>query len=401
MVLRMKLIERTYYLEQLKSVQQTPDIKVITGVRRSGKSKLLISFIDWINKNNDNVNVVYINMQETENEPLLEYHALHNFILEKYDAKKDNYLFIDEVQLCNQFEKAINSIHTKEIFDIYVTGSNAFLLSSDLATLFTGRTFIIEVYPFSFKEFLLYFNRIDYDQAFNDYLKIGGFAGAYLYKDLEQKYNYLQRDVYETIVTRDIVTKYRIRNKGLFANLTHYLIDNISNLSSARNIVNYLTSNKNKVSHNTVINYIKYLCNAFVFYEVKRYDLKGKKYLSSEQKYYLVDHAIKYAILGTKNQDLGRMLENIVYMELKRRGYEVYIGKLYKKEIDFVAIKRNEQFYVQVSTFLDNENTMKRELDPLLNIKDGYPKMIIARTHQEEFTVEGIKIIDIAEWLTK
>ena len=397
----MKLIERTYYLEQLKSVQQTPDIKVITGVRRSGKSKLLISFIDWINKNNDNVNVVYINMQETENEPLLEYHALHNFILEKYDAKKDNYLFIDEVQLCNQFEKAINSIHTKEIFDIYVTGSNAFLLSSDLATLFTGRTFIIEVYPFSFKEFLLYFNRIDYDQAFNDYLKIGGFAGAYLYKDLEQKYNYLQRDVYETIVTRDIVTKYRIRNKGLFANLTHYLIDNISNLSSARNIVNYLTSNKNKVSHNTVINYIKYLCNAFVFYEVKRYDLKGKKYLSSEQKYYLVDHAIKYAILGTKNQDLGRMLENIVYMELKRRGYEVYIGKLYKKEIDFVAIRRNEQFYVQVSTFLDNENTMKRELDPLLNIKDGYPKMIIARTHQEEFTVEGIKIIDIAEWLTK
>lgn len=397
----MKLIERTYYLKQLKSVQHTPDIKVITGVRRSGKSKLLISFIDWINKNNENVNVVYINMQETENEPLLEYHALHNFILEHYDATKDNYLFIDEVQLCNQFERAINSIHTKEIFDIYVTGSNAFLLSSDLATLFTGRTFIIEVYPFSFKEFLLYFDRTDYDQAFNDYLKIGGFAGSYLYKDLEQKYNYLQRDVYDTIVTRDIVTKYKIRNKGLFENLTHYLIDNISNLSSARNIVNYLISSKNKISHNTVINYIKYLCNAFVFYEVKRYDLNGKKYLSTEQKYYLVDHAIKYAILGTKNQDLGRILENIVYMELKRRGYEIYIGKLYKKEIDFVAIKRNEQIYIQVSTFLDNENTMKRELDPLLNIKDGYPKMIIARTHQEEYSIEGIKIVDIAEWLSK
>lgn len=397
----MKLIERTYYLEQLKSVQHTPDIKVITGVRRSGKSKLLISFIDWINKNNENVNVVYINMQETENEPLLEYHALHNYILEHYDATKDNYLFIDEVQLCHQFERAINSIHTKEIFDIYVTGSNAFLLSSDLATLFTGRTFIIEVYPFSFKEFLLYFDRTDYDQAFTDYLKIGGFAGSYLYKDLEQKYNYLQRDVYDTIVTRDIVTKYKIRNKGLFENLTHYLIDNISNLSSARNIVKYLISSKNKVSHNTVINYIKYLCNAFVFYEVKRFDLKGKKYLSTEQKYYLVDHAIKYAILGTKNQDLGRMLENIVYMELRRRGYEIYIGKLYKKEIDFVAIKRNEQIYIQVSTFLDNENTMKRELDPLLNIKDGYPKMIIARTHQEEYSIEGIKVVDIAEWLSK
>lgn len=340
-------------------------------------------------------------MQETENEPLLEYHALHQYILNHYDASKDNYLFIDEVQLCDQFEKAVNSIHTKEIFDIYVTGSNAFLLSSDLATLFTGRTFIVEIYPFSFKEFLLYFDRTDYDQAFNDYLKIGGFSGSYLYKNLDQKYNYLQKDVYETIVTRDIVTKYKIRNKGLFENLTHYLIDNISNLSSARNIVNYLASSKNKASHNTVINYIKYLCNAFVFYDVKRFDLKGKKYLSTEQKYYLVDHAIKYAILGTKNQDLGRMMENIVYMELKRRGYEIYIGKLYKKEIDFVAIKRNEQTYIQVTTFLDNENTLKRELDPLLNIKDGYPKMIIARSHQEEYSIEGIKIIDIAEWLLK
>ncbi|WP_302951847.1 ATP-binding protein [Holdemania filiformis] len=397
----MKLIERTFYLEQLKSVLNTPDIKVITGVRRSGKSKLLVSFIDWINKNQDNANIVYINMQETENEPLLEYHALHQYILNHYDASKDNYLFIDEVQLCDQFEKAVNSIHTKEIFDIYVTGSNAFLLSSDLATLFTGRTFIVEIYPFSFKEFLLYFDRTDYDQAFNDYLKIGGFSGSYLYKNLDQKYNYLQKDVYETIVTRDIVTKYKIRNKGLFENLTHYLIDNISNLSSARNIVNYLASSKNKASHNTVINYIKYLCNAFVFYDVKRFDLKGKKYLSTEQKYYLVDHAIKYAILGTKNQDLGRMMENIVYMELKRRGYEIYIGKLYKKEIDFVAIKRNEQTYIQVTTFLDNENTLKRELDPLLNIKDGYPKMIIARSHQEEYSIEGIKIIDIAEWLLK
>lgn len=149
-------------------------------------------------------------------------------------------------------------------------------MSSDLATLFTGSTFIIEVYPFSFKKFLLYFNRSDYDQAFNDYLKIDGFAGSYLYKDLEQKYNYLQRDVYETIVTRDIVTKYKIRNNGLFENLAHYLIDNISNLTSVRNIVNYLTSSKNKVSHNTVINYVKYLCNSYAFYEIKRYDLKGK-----------------------------------------------------------------------------------------------------------------------------
>lgn len=395
----MKLIVREKYMKVLKSVKNTPDIKVLTGVRRSGKSKLLISYMNWIKSEDSHANIIYFNLQETENESLLEYHVLHDKILNSYDANKENYLFIDEVQLCEGFEKAINSLHTKELFDIYVTGSNAFLLSSDLATLFTGRTFSIEVFPFSFQEFLNYYEREDIDRAFDDYLKIGGFAGSYLYKELEQKYNYIQHDVYETIVTRDIVTKYRIRNKGLFENLTHFLIDNISALSSSRNITNYLVSSKDKISHNTIINYIKYLCNAYVFYQVKRFDIKGKKYLSTEKKYYLVDHSIKYAMLGTRNQDLGRMLENIVYIELLRRGYEVYIGKLYNKEIDFVILKRNEKVYIQVSTFLEDEKTMEREISPLLNIKDAYPKVIIARTHQEEYTVQGVKIIDIADWL--
>lgn len=395
----MKLIERKDYLKTLINVKNTPDIKVITGVRRSGKSKLLLSFIEWLKKQEQDSHIVYINLQETENEQFLEYHCLHDYILEQYVEGKNNYLFIDEVQLCTHFEKAVNSIHAKEIYDIYVTGSNAFLLSSDLATIFTGRTFTIEVFPFSFQEFLVYFDRDDIDQAFNDYLRIGGFAGSYLYHQIEQKYDYIQKDVYETIVTRDIVQKYKIRNKGLFENLTNYLIDNISNLTSSRNITNYLISNYDKVSHNTIINYIKYLCHAFVFYRVKRFDIKGKKYLATEQKYYLVDHSIKYATLGIKNQDLGRTLENIVYIELLRRGYEVYVGKLYKKEIDFVALKRNEQIYIQVSTFLEDENTIDREVTPLLKIKDAYPKIIIARTHQEMYTIQGIKVIDIADWL--
>lgn len=396
----MKLIERKDYLKTLINVKNTPDIKVITGVRRSGKSKLLLSFMEWLKKQEQDSHIVYINLQETENEQFLEYHCLHDYILEQYVEGKNNYLFIDEVQLCTHFEKAVNSIHAKEIYDIYVTGSNAFLLSSDLATLFTGRTFTIEVFPFSFQEFLVYFDRDDTDQAFNDYLRIGGFAESYLYHQIEQKYDYIQKDVYETIVTQDIVQKYKIRNKGLFENLTNYLIDNISNLTSSRNITNYLISNYDKVSHNTIINYIKYLCHAFVFYRVKRFDIKGKKYLATEQKYYLVDHSIKYATLGIKNQDLGRTLENIVYIELLRRGYEVYVGKLYKKEIDFVALKRNEQIYIQVSTFLEDENTIDREVTPLLKIKDAYPKIIIARTHQEMYTIQGIKVIDIADWLT-
>ena len=238
----MKLIERKDYLKTLINVKNTPDIKVITGVRRSGKSKLLLSFMEWLKKQEQDSHIVYINLQETENEQFLEYHCLHDYILEQYVEGKNNYLFIDEVQLCTHFEKAVNSIHAKEIYDIYVTGSNAFLLSSDLATLFTGRTFTIEVFPFSFQEFLVYFDRDDTDQAFNDYLRIGGFAGSYLYHQIEQKYDYIQKDVYETIVTRDIVQKYKIRNKGLFENLTNYLIDNISNLTSSRNITNYLIS---------------------------------------------------------------------------------------------------------------------------------------------------------------
>lgn len=397
----MKLINRNEYLNRLIGIRNTPDIKVITGARRSGKSKLLLSYIDWIKENDSNANIIWLNLQETENELYLNYHNLHDFILENYIKEKNNYLFIDEVQLCNNFEKAINSIHTKGIFDIYVTGSNAFLLSSDLATLFTGRTFTIEIYPFSFKEFLIYYESNDINEAFNNYVKLGGFAGSYVYSKIEDKYNYIQKDVYNTIITRDIVQKYKIRNKNLFENLSNYLIDNISNLTSSRNIEKYLNSSVKSISHNTVTNYIRYLNSAFVFYEVKRYDIKGKRYLSTEQKYYLVDHAIKYAILGTRNQDIGRTLENIVYMELRRRGYEVYIGKLYKKEIDFVAIKRSEKIYIQVSTYLENENTLYRETDPLLKINDAYPKLIIARTHQEEYTFQGIRIIDIANWLSE
>ena len=395
----MKLIKREDYLLQLRNVKNTPDIKVITGVRRSGKSKLLLSYIQEIKENESDANILYINLQEYENENLLTHSALHEYVMNNYDPQRNNYLFIDEVQLCANFEKAVNSLHAKELFDIYITGSNAFLLSSDLATLFTGRTFTIEVFPFSFKEYIQYFSPANLDIAFDEYQKIGGFAGSYLYNNTEDKYSYLKDEVYETITHRDIIQKYNIRNRELFTNLTNYLLDNISNLTSSRSIVKYLANDIDSSSHNTITNYIKYLCRAFVFYETKRYDLHGKKHLSTEQKYYLIDHALKYAILGTKNLDYGRSLENIVYIELLRRGYEVYIGKLYKKEIDFVAVKRNEQIYIQVSTYLEDENTLKREITPLLAIRDAYPKMIIARTHQEDYFCEGVTIKDIALWL--
>lgn len=394
----MKLINRNQYLEKMIRVIGTPDIKVITGVRRSGKSKLLEAFKDYIETEYTDYNIIHINFNLPEFDHLLEYKPLYEYIKSQYSKGKQNFVLIDEVQMCQDFEKTINGLHATERYDIYITGSNAFLLSSDLATLFTGRTFEIKVYPFSFSEYMQYFNYSDKYAAADKYMVEGGMAGSYLYKDQEAKYDYIA-DVFDTLIVRDIRKKYKIRNMQLMDRIVDFLMDNISNLSSARSITNTLSSIKEKVNHVTVSSYMQYLCNAFAFYKIRRYDIKGKKYLSSNDKYYLSDHTFRYAKLGTKNMDYGRIIENIVAIELLRRGYEVYVGVLYKKEIDFVAIKRNEKIYIQVSDNISDEKTFEREISPLLQIKDAYPKMVIARTRHDEYQYEGIRIVDIADWL--
>jgi predicted AAA+ superfamily ATPase len=395
-----RLIERDFYLNKLKEVMGTPDIKVITGVRRSGKSKLLESFMTYVRANDPDANIIHINFNLNSYESLAEYHALNHYIESAYIAGKNNFVFIDEVQMCEGFEKAINSLHASEKYDIYITGSNAFLLSSDLATLFTGRTFEIEVYPFSFGEFMQYYELTDRYAAFTRYIQEGGMSGSYLYKTPEAKYDYIS-DVFNTLIVRDIQRKYKIRNMPLMERLCDFLIDNISNLTSTRSVAAVFTSEQVKTNDRTISAYIKYLCNAFAFYKVRRYDIQGKRYLASNDKYYLSDHSFKYAKLGTKNADYGRMIENIVAIELLRRGYELYAGVLYKKEIDFVAIKRNEKLYIQVASSIDDPDTFQREVDPLLKIKDAYPKMILTRTRQEAYQYEGVQIVDVADWLLK
>ena len=395
----MKLIERKQYLDKMINVIGTPDIKVITGVRRCGKSKLLDAFKEYIEGNIPDNNIIHINFNLPEYEHLLEYRPLYDYINSQYVKGKENFVFIDEVQMCSDFEKAINGLHATEKYDIYITGSNAFLLSSDLATLFTGRTFEIKVYPFSFGEYLQYFGYDDKYTAFDKFMLEGGMAGSYLYKDQEAKYDYIS-EVFDTLIVRDIRRKYKIRNPQLMDRIVDFLMDNISNLSSARNITSTLSVAMEKTHHTTVSSYMQYLCNAFAFYKVRRYDIKGKKYLSTNDKYYLSDHTFRYAKLGTKNLDYGRILENIVAMELLRRGYEVYVGVLYKKEIDFFAIKRNEKIYIQVSDNITDEKTFEREVAPLLKIKDAYPKMVIARTRHDEYQYEGVRIVDIADWLS-
>ena len=394
----MKIIDRDMYLNTMIRVIDTPDIKVITGVRRSGKSKLLELFKKYIEKNIDNSNIIHINYNLKKFDNLLIGDKLYNYIDGNFDENKENYVLIDEIQKCNGFEDVINSIHAEEKYHIYITGSNAFLLSSDLATLFTGRTFEIKIYPFSFEEYMKYFNYDNQYLAFNTFMQDGGMSGSYLYEELVDKNNYLS-DIYNTLILRDIVQKYNIKNEDLLKKLSDYLLDNVSNLTSSTKIENLLKSSNQTADHKTIAKYIEYLCNAYAFYKVRRYDIKGKKYLNTQDKYYLVDTSFRRAILGRKNEDYGRILENIVAIELLRRGYEIYVGTLYEKEVDFVAMKNDEQIYIQVTDDLESEKVLNREITPLLNIRDGYKKIIIAKLNHEGYIKEGIEIIDIADWL--
>ena len=397
----MKTIVRKNYLDRIIELNGTPDIKIITGIRRSGKSKLMQAYIEYLKATCENINIIFIDFMDLEFEKIKEYHALHSYVEQHHITGKTNYLFVDEVQMCPKFELAINSLYSKGKYDIYVTGSNAFLLSADLATLFTGRYIEIHVFPFSFKEYCQYYSDVtDKDKLFDEYSLKGGLAGSYAYSNDRDKTTYI-KEVYETIVTRDLVQKYALPDTTVLQRLSEFLMDNISNLTSPNKVSQLLNSNDVSTNHVTVGNYIKYLCNAFLFYDIKRYDIRGKKYLESSEKFYLCDTGIRYAILGSRNMDYGRVYENMICIELLRRGYDVYVGKLYQKEIDFVAQKGSEKIYIQVSDNISGQETFERECSPLLQIRDAYPKMIIARTRHPKYSYEGIEIYDIADWLAQ
>lgn len=394
----MKIITRDRYLNRLVNVMNTPDIKVITGVRRSGKSKLMDAFIELLEKQEDN-NIIRIKLNLKSFEKLKNPDELYNYVESNYKENYNNYLLIDEIQLCNNFELIINSLHEEEKFDIYLTGSNAFLLSSDLATLFGGRVFEINMFPFSFEEYRKYYPDNDIDQAFEEYFLKGGMSGSYLYNNKEDAINYIN-NILKSTITKDIITKYKVENPLLLSMIEDFLMDNLGSKTSIRNIANKLTANTYKTNDKTVGAYIDYLCKSFLFYPFTRYDIKGKKYLESDKKYYLVDLSFRYAELGTKNIDYGYLYENLVAMELLRRGFEVYVGVLFDKEVDFVAVKQGEKTYIQVCDDITKKTTFEREVGPLLSIRDAFPKMIIARTKHPKSQYEGIKIIDIARWLS-
>lgn len=395
----MRLIERNIYLDRIKSKRGTHDIKIITGIRRAGKSKLLLAYMDFLRETDSKANIIFIDFRLLDAEPLKEYHALNDHIESHFVSGKNNYICIDEIQMCEHFELAINSLHATEKYDIYLTGSNAFMLSSDLATLFTGRYIEIQVFPFSFSEYRTYFGKDDNIQKqFDNYVIEGGLAGSYLYEKSEDKTAYIH-DVYNTILQRDLVEKHNLPDNTALTRLVEYMMDNVSNISSPNNISENLIKNGISTNHVTISTYLELLRKAFVLYKIDRYDIRGKKYLQSLNKFYLADTSLRFSVLGHRNMDWGRMYENIVCIEFLRRGYELYVGKLYQKEIDFVAIKGSEKLYVQVSDDISNHETFSREYTPLLQIKDAYPKMIIARTRNPRYDYQGIEIFDLAEWL--
>lgn len=423
----MKLIERTDYLNRLKRLKGTPDIKIITGIRRSGKFELLRAYRTYLentysnqssklytsakhaqlpnalqqqdNSNNHELNIINIDFNNLNYENLKNYKSLFEYVESRYIPGAYNVLMIDEVQLCPKFELAINSLHNSNKYDIYLTRSNAFLLSSDLATLFSGRFVEIPVFPFSFAEYCEYFEiTSNFNDALQKYLQQGGLAGSYVYANQDDAKAYI-KNVYTTLVKRDLVDKYAISEVSLLDSICEFLMDNIANLTTANNVSSILKQNQIETTHITVGNYLKYLCNAFMFYKVKRYDIRGKKYLETNEKYYLADTALRYAILGTRNMDYGRAYENIVALELMRRGYTIYVGKLYQKEVDFVAVKASKKLYIQVSDNISDDATLERELSPLKAIKDAYPKILLANTRHDSYDVEGIRVIDIAQWL--
>lgn len=400
--------KRGYYINKLTSFKDKNIIKVITGIRRCGKSTLLKLFIDHLKQtNNTDQNIIYINF-ESLSYINMDYIALYNEIKNRINTSINNsfnkfYLFFDEIQMVKRWEKTINSLFIDFNVDIYITGSNAYMLSSELSTYLSGRYVEIKMYPLSFKEFIdfnVFSVNTSMDDKFNLYLKYGGLPGLTEFNFDEEKINNVLDSIYSTVIMKDIIQRAQVKDLDLLNKISLFLADNIGNISSSNKINNIITNEtKIKANFRTIENYIRLLQNAYIFYNIKRYDIKGKEYLRTLEKYYISDIGIRNYLLGYREIDKGHILENIVYLELLRRDYRVYIGKINNLEVDFIATKQNEKIYIQVSETLLGEETRERELKPLKIIDDNYEKIILTKDKDFILSYNGIKVKNIIDWL--
>lgn len=396
------MVERKEYLSALISLKDKNIIKVITGIRRCGKSTMFELFQDYLRNNGiDNQHIISVNLEDGDFRDIRTSGKLYEYVECRLDKDRKNYVFIDEVQQAENFQEAVDWLYTKKNVDLYITGSNAFLLSGELATLLSGRYIEIKMLPLSFKEYVsAHPENANTASLYINYLQNSSFPGT-LELDRRQDIRAYLEGIYNTILLKDIVTRKKIAVPSMLESVVEFMFDNIGNICSSTKIANSMTSKGRKISVPTVESYLSALCDSFILYKAGRYDIKGKQYLATGSKYYLADIGLRYFLLGTRQTDMGHILENIIYLELLRRGYKVYIGKFGNAEVDFIAVNAEGEEYYQVAQTVLDEHTLQRELSPLDAIKDHNPKYLLTLDYTPVTSYNGIRQINALEWLLR
>ena len=403
------MVQRKEYLDQLINWRDEQVIKVVTGIRRCGKSTLLLQFQQWLKENGvTDEQIVSVNFEELEYEELLDYKKLYQYLKERLVSGKTTYIFLDEIQKVSSFEKVVDSLYVKPNVDLYITGSNAYMLSGDLATLLTGRYVEIKMLPLSFGEFLS-MTGLEPEQGFPEYLRSGGMPYIATMNRTDEKVSTYLEGIYNTVIVKDIEdrqarkesdpSKRKITDIALLKTIAKYLASVIGNPVSVRSITDYLISNGRKISPNTVNDYVEALTESFIFYPAERFDIVGKQLLKANRKMYIVDLGLRNHILPRRSYDLGFSLENMVYFELLRRGYKVTIGRVGNTEVDFVAEKQGAYEYFQVTADMTAKETFDREIRPLENIRDNYEKTILTMDRLTPGNYNGSQVRDLLDWL--
>lgn len=394
------MIERIEYLEKIKKWKDKDVIKVVTGIRRCGKSTLFNLYIDYLKSIGiKEDHIISINFESLDYS-FSDYKELYDYVINLIKDKNKYYVFLDEIQNIPDFQRVVDALYIKKNLDVYITGSNAMLLSGELATLLSGRYIEIKMLPLSFKEYKDYFDVVGDEKLYLKYINNSSFPYTLKLESNDEIDEYLE-SIYNTIIIKDIVSRKKISDVGMLKSVTEFLFSSIGSTMSVKKIADTLTSNGRSISVHTVENYLDSLTESYIFNKVSRYDIKGKQYLESGNKYYATDVTMRYAVLGRKELDVGHILENIVYLELLRRGYKVYIGKTGEKEVDFVAVNKEGTIYYQVAYTTRDEKTLERELSALKSINDHYPKYILTMDIDPEVDYDGIRKMNVIDWLLK
>ena len=395
----MKILDRKEYKNRLIRLQETEKIKIISGIRGAGKSELLHSYQKWIEEHKEGANILYLDMEDAQNAELKDGPSLLSYIEMKYEEKSTNFLIVEEVQLCKNFEKAMQSVYERKMFNIYLSSSNTSFLYEDKTAFWDEHSIELPIFPFSLSEYLRYYERKDPSSAIlPGYLKYGGLSATFRFKFKEDKTEYI-KELYNKKIKKDLRKTYGIKEQALMDSLLAYLMLHLSTSTSASKISSLFKQNNLETNHITIGKYLQYLCAAFLFFKVKRYDIRKKVYLETADKYYMTDLSFRFALLEKEKTGMKEIYENLVAIEIRRRGYDIYVGKLYQKEINFVAMREKEKLYIQVTDEVEEEDKLAEALSPLRAIKDSYPKLLIANTGKDEFDVDGIRILDLTKWL--